>query len=279
VYIYYTGGNYIDAARTTQIASALDGAGPALVTTEVNYASDPATIAAVKLQVIAIDHCDKCLTVLAPKDGDMAGVDAILGDTNVYPNGKTMAEMVDIVGFGFRANDYPTCDANAAIAESVKFSRDILKAYSKPTIWLYAGASEGGNSDGTCRFEANAVHNFYQEIFSNAQALASAGVIGVSFYEYADRSGPLPCSPGQGCEFGIVTGAGEKYPEINSFATMCKNYGGSAGSGNPNEETDWRPLLIFSRNAEGSKCNMFDINKGFTISSTDACDIKGWLLP
>jgi len=73
---------------------------------------------------------------------------------------------VDAVGFGFRANDYKDCSVENVVGTNYLFSRDILREYSKPTIWLYAGASEGNNFDGSCSWDAGMVHRFYENIYA-----------------------------------------------------------------------------------------------------------------
>lgn len=273
LYIYYTGGQFIDAGRTAQIAKAFDnadvgfasakGAGPVMITTEAEFdSSDDAAVAAVRAQVAAIkNNCDKCLTVLAVKSGDTAALEKILG-----PPGIPTPEyaMVDAVGFGFRANDYPAsynCNIDKIINDNFQFSRYILSKYQKPSIWLYAGASQGSNAEGSCEFSAQDVHSFYQTIFQYTQGLASSGIMGVSFYEFTDQSGPLPCTDEEGCGFGVMSAgpdpqnpqAVQKHPELNTFARMCRYYG----------NVDYRSALVFSRNSYGTSCDFMVNTKMF----------------
>ncbi|MCX8175198.1 MAG: hypothetical protein N3E51_03265 [Candidatus Micrarchaeota archaeon] len=246
LYIYYTKGQYIDESRTRQIAKALNGAGPAILTTEVDFdSSNSEQVEAVKKQILAYQDCEECLTALALKSGDYHGLELFLEDPTIYPNGKNLSEMIDLVGFGFRANDYKTCDVEKIIGENYLFSRQILENYSKPSIWLYAGASQGKNVDGKCTFTAQKVHNFYQRLFSLAPALANSGVIGVSFYEFIDRTGPLPCNDVQNCEFGVMKPDGQKHPEINTWSRLCKYYG----------TEDVRNPIIYPRNGKSPLCD------------------------
>lgn len=267
LYIYYTKGEHIDPARTAEIAKAFDdasvdplglqkGAGPVMITTEVDLDSaDDAAIALVRAQIAAIHNtCDKCKTVLAVKSNDKVALAKLLG-----PPGFHTAEydMVDVVGFGFRANDYPSsyrCNVDKIINENFQFSRYILSQYQKPTIWLYAGASQGKNIDGECEFSAEAVHSFYQSIFKYTQGFASSGMLGISFYEFTDGSGPLPCTNDEGCGFGFVEASEDpantqpiqKHPELNTWSSLCRYYGSL------NEE---RSPLVFSRNSYGTSCD------------------------
>src|SRR3989344_9536504 len=286
LYIYYSGGQFIDSARTAKIAKAFDnaevgfasakGAGPRMITTEADFSSswDDTAADAVRAQVSAIkSNCAKCLTVLAVKSGDTAALEKILGAP-----GSPTAEyaMVDAVGFGFRANDYPAsyrCSIDKIINDNFQFSRYILSKYQKPTIWLYAGASEGKNADGSCGFSAQDVHSFYQSIFSYTQGLASSGVMGVSFYEFTDQSGPLPCTDEEGCGFGVMTAgpdpldpdAVQKRPELNTFSRLCRYYG--------NE--DYRSALVFSRHSYGTSCDFMSNTKMFRAVPDEINTDKG----
>ena len=254
VYIYYTNGMAIDSVQTGKIAKAFDdaGVGPAIITTEIDFnSSDPIAVQNVTRQISAIhDNCEQCLTVLAVKSNDTHALKEILGDPGCYLTNPISCTpeygMVDIVGFGFLANEYPTCSLDTIIGANVDFSRTILQNYSKPSIWLYAGASEGNNSDGSCFWSNQSVHNFYNNIFSTTPYFPSAGVIGVSFYEATDGSGPLNCSAGAGCDYGIFHANGsQKHPEINSWADYCKKFG---------VNQSFRSPLLFSRNGRGSVC-------------------------
>lgn len=254
IYIYYTGGMKIDPARTGEIAQAFNAAdaGPALITTEVGWDGlDAASASLIKQQLLAIDSCDKCLTVLAVQPGDYHALASIMGvpgnlDHNYY-------DRIDAVGFGFRANDYPDCNMNRIIDENLRFSQYILHNYSKPSIWLYVGASEGNGSaggpdDGGCSWNANDVQDFYSELLSQTGGLASSGVLGMSAYEFVDRSGPLPCVGGEDCDFGMLLANGtQKHPELNSWSDMCQQV---------NVNSFARGPLIFSRNGQGGVCDL-----------------------
>jgi len=265
IYIYNTGGTAIDPQRTLEIASMFDAndTGPVMLTTELGLNSTNASqIAAVKSQILALDNCTSCITVLAVQPWDTKALDEIFGDNQVYPdhNYHTLGEMVDAVGFGFRANDYQTCNINRILYSNLDFSRLILENYSKPTIWLYAGISEGKNVDGTCDFSPANAHNFYQSIFGLSQALASSGIIGVSFYEFVDGTGPLQCNGVQGCEFGVIKGDGmQKHPEMNSWSSLCQFYG-TAGA---------RPPIVYSKNGKGSTCDFSIDAKMYTFLSSE----------
>jgi len=251
LYIYYTEGKAIDPSRTQEIASAFQAAdiGPVFVTTEVWLnSSDDNAISNVKQQLYNIRHfCTKCMTVLAVKPNDYNALYKVIG---VPPDGidTTMLDSIDAAGFGFRANDYPHCDADRIIYENLNFSRYILKNYNKPTIWLYAGASEGNNSDGSCQWDGTMVSGFYQELLTRTGGLASSGVLGMGFYEFVDGSGSLPCNGVQGCSFGMLSANGsQKHPQMNAWADMCQEVGANSEYRNP---------LIFSRNGQGSSCEV-----------------------
>lgn len=249
IYIYYTGGKGIDPAQTGRIASELNGAGPAIITTELNFnSSDANAVSLVKQQLVAIKaSCPDCLSVLAVQSGDLEGVRKVLNDTSLY-NGKTLWNLTDMVGFGFRANDYATCSDREIIYHNMAFSQRIMQNLSKPTIWLYVGASEGNSSDGGCTFDAAGVHRFYQDLFAATAGLSSSGVVGMSMYEFYDRSGPLPCNGVQGCDFGVYLANGsQKHPEMNTWSGMCQLFANG----------DYRSPLMFSRNGQGYACDIF----------------------
>lgn len=260
VYIYYTDGKEINNVRTSEIAAAFNNGGvgnsgevgPALITTELNLdSSDPdfqQKAASVKDQIIALDNCDKCLTVLAVKSGDTEALKEIFGDPLCYIGG-TCTELynkTDIIGFGFLANEYPSCNLNDIIGENFRFSRTILQNYSKPSIWLYAGASIGNNSYNNCSWDAGKVHDFYKNIFAITPSFPSAGVMGVSFYEATDGTGPFNCTDGAACDYGLFyTNGSQKHPEMNSWATFCQDFA----------TQDARPKLLFSKNGRGAVCD------------------------
>lgn len=252
IFIYYTGGKAIDPARTAQIAKAFNDAdvGPAIITTEAVWdGSDTSSAALVRQQILAMDACDKCLKVLAIRQNDYSALYNVLGMPGNID--KSIYDRVDAVGFGFRANDYPQCNIDRIIYENSNFSRYILAKYGKPTIWLYFGASEGNSSignysDGGCDWTANKVQDFYSEIMARAGGLASNGVLGMSAYEFVDRTGPLPCNGVQGCDFGMLLANGsQKHPELNGWSEMCQVL---------NVESVARRPLIFSQNGQGSAC-------------------------
>ena len=215
LYIYSTNGTAIDRVRTKQIATNLSGIGPVMLTTELGLnASDAAAVQNVKWQIYETKrNCPKCLAVLAVQSGDVDAVRAVLDDPATIYGGSNISSLIDLVGFGFRANDYPDCNVNRIIGYNLGFSRYLLRNYSKPTIWLYVGASEGNNIYGKCSFSPAAVREFYQSIFTGSQGFASSGVAGASFYEFSDQTGPLPCAAGEGCDFGVLLQNGsQKHP-------------------------------------------------------------------
>jgi len=263
LYIYYTNGSKIDPAWMGAFAKSLNdnGAYPALVATEVNFnLSDPAAVSNVKQQIVQIkQNCPKCLSVLSVSSGDYNATNAVLSDPALY-GGRNLSNLTDIVGFGFRANDYPSCSPSLILGENIQFSHTILANYSKPTVWLYVGASEGNNTGGSCSFSNQTVHEFYQTAFSSIPGLVSSGVIGMNFYEFTDRTGPLPCADGEGCDFGVINASGqEKHPEMNTWSSLCQFVG-----------TDtYRNPVVFSRNGRGFVCDVFDNWNIYTQVSTE----------
>ncbi|MCX8194957.1 MAG: hypothetical protein N3G22_02515 [Candidatus Micrarchaeota archaeon] len=267
IFIYYTNSTYISADTTIKIAKEFErdgGVGPVLVTNEINFnsSSDP-QLRAVRAQIIALDSCKKCLTVLAVKSGDYNALEKLLGDSTKYPTlsgvYKNISEMVDIVGFGFRNTDYKNCSVAQIISENFDFSRNITITYGKPTVWLYVGISQGKSIDGSCEWTETKVHDFYQNLFAITDAMSSAGILGFSLYEFSDGHGPLPCNGIQGCTFGLFDSSGaQKHPEINSWSTPCQYFGTSRH----------RSAMIFSKSGYGSKCEAWKNVGIFNILSS-----------
>jgi len=258
IYIYYTGGEEISPARTGEIAQAFNsaGTGPVILTTEAGWdGTNTVQAGLVKQQVLAIDSCDKCMTVLAVRLNDYQALYNVMGvpgnlDYGIY-------DKIDAVGFGFRANDYPTCNKDQAIFEAINFSRYILQKYNKPTIWLYVGVSEGNSSAGGegvmggCNWTQENVQDFYSSLMARTGGLGSAGVLGMSAYEFVDRTGPIPCNGVQGCDFGMLLANGsQKHPGLNSWADMCQEV---------NMRSMTRKPLIFSRNGQGYVCDTSEL--------------------
>jgi hypothetical protein len=249
LYIYYTEGKAIDPARTQDIASAFEAAdsGPVFITTEVWLnSSDDNAVSGVKQQLYNIRHfCTDCMAVLAVKQNDYNALYKVIG-----PPGAEDPEVlsdIDAIGFGFRANDYSHCSSDRILHDNLNFSSYILTNYSKPSIWLYVGASEGNSSNGECQWDSVMVSNFYQELLTITGGMASSGVLGMGFYEFVDGSGSLPCNGVQGCDFGLVNAKGEqKHPQMNAWADMCQEIGTVGG---------YRVPLIFSRNSKGAVCD------------------------
>jgi len=249
LYIYYSGGKGISFSRSREIASSFqaDNTGPVMLTTEVWLnGSDDSEVASVRQQVDALRMCDKCMVILAVKPNDYGALYKLLGVPGAIDH--SIYDKIDAVGFGFRANDYAHCDSAEIIHENINFSRYILQKYNKPTIWLYVGASEGNSSDGSCQWTGESAADFYQEIMGQTGNLPSAGVLGMSLYEFVDGTGPLPCNGVQGCDFGMLLANGtQKHPVMNAWSDMCQEIG---------ENSEYRTPLIFSKNGQGSACDV-----------------------
>ncbi|MCX6771454.1 MAG: hypothetical protein NTX79_05355 [Candidatus Micrarchaeota archaeon] len=269
LYIYYTNGEDIDVTRTADIAKAFNAAdvGPAILTTEAGWdGTDADAVGKVKAQIEALQTCKKCLKVLALKPSDYTALYSIFGMPGNIDS--TFLDKVDAVGFGFRTNDYPHCDMDRIIYENVNFSHYILSKYSKPTIWLYVGASEGNSSIGNestggCEWDSAKVSLFYKELLARTGDLASAGVLGMSQYEFIDRSGPIPCNALQGCDFGMrFQNGSQKHPELNTWSDMCQEV---------NVRSEERKPLIFSRNGQGGMlCDSPDLQNSQALMHSGA---------
>ena len=264
IYIYNTNGTAIDYQRSLDIATAfgnyVHGTGPAILVSDPFFnSSDPMSVQSVTRQIDAFrEGCPKCLVALGVRSGDELALENVLG-TAAAP--KPVKSKVDMVGFGFRNTDYVNCSPDDIIYENFHFSRVVLENYSLPTLWLYVGASKGqpANNSSNCNWTDESVHNFYQAIFLKTQALASSGVIGMSFYEFSDRTGPLPCAPNQGCDFGLLYGNGsQKLPAMNTWWRACNLFANDT----------YRSPLMYSSNGQSTSCdflqnrNMYNLFAG-----------------
>ncbi|MCX6769439.1 MAG: hypothetical protein NT051_02035, partial [Candidatus Micrarchaeota archaeon] len=131
LFIYYSPNNAIDYRRSGDIASAFSGSGPVMITTQANVdGATPANIDNVRRQIREMNRtCPNCLVVLAVKSGDYNTLEQLLSDPTSPTLMSSEYNITDLIGFGFRTNDYPTCNADEILFENLKFSRDILKKY------------------------------------------------------------------------------------------------------------------------------------------------------
>jgi hypothetical protein len=258
VYIYYTKGEAIDEARAREIGQRLNGVGPVIISTEVEF--DPAKIEEVKRQVIAIDHeCPDCLVAVTPRLNDFPSLDAL------FFADPAVADKIDIVGQGVVLNDNPsTCNIETLIGERMYFSRRILQRYAKPSIWLYFGISPQQRDPAAgvqCTWSDIDAARGYTYLFQMSQALVSSGVIGVLNYQYADGLDPKPCV-GAACDFGLVEinpithQAEQKLPQFRGWFEGCRKYVGSDG-GVENAQSP----VVYSRNGKGNVCTFGGSNR------------------
>jgi|GEM_PF-6406625 hypothetical protein len=188
VYVLYSGGKAISATRAAQIADKFNGAGPVIITTEINF--DESKTAEVAAQAIYMKSvCPNCLIAVAPKMGDVKSLDAVM---------KVAATSIDLVAVGVDSNYYSfaDCDQTRLMFYARNFSQYAMKTYSKPSIWPYIMIEEGKrNNADTCNWEDNSTA-MLNSFFFLTDLLPSLkyGVVGVAKYSYTGFSNPLNCS-------------------------------------------------------------------------------------
>lgn len=188
MYVLYSEGKAVSAARASQIAVLFQGKGPAILTTEINFEFDKAS--EVAQQAINMKkYCSNCLIAVAPKMGDLKSLDEVM---------KLASGSIDLVAVGVDSNYYPfaDCDATRLVMYARNFSQYAMKEYSKPSIWPYIVIEEGTrNNADTCNWEENstAMVNSYFFLTDLLPSL-KYGVIGVSKYTYTPFVNPLNCS-------------------------------------------------------------------------------------
>ncbi len=113
-------------------------------------------------------------------------------------NGNTLAgghPLVDLIGVGFIANEddsIPACSAEAEVGKYMSYSRAVLQAYYKPSVWYAVGISPGATNTPGCAFSPTDVGNAYDTMMGEIAGFVSSGVIGVAPYRFLDSSQGLP---------------------------------------------------------------------------------------
>ncbi|MBI5051355.1 hypothetical protein HZC08_01210 [Candidatus Micrarchaeota archaeon] len=194
VYVLSAKDTLITPGKAGQIAKSLSGAGPVVITTQINFdafgtkTKDDA-IEVIKDQIRKIDeNCPECLIAVTPKMGDEEALTAILSDI-------TLSTKVDFIAFGVDSRFSRTCDAAKLLGDATQFSQYGLSTYGKPSIWVYMMVeNKGKNRDGTCIWDPNEQPRLFNSIFStDLPVLVKNGVVGISPYAYYDVDNPLGC--------------------------------------------------------------------------------------
>ena len=232
LFILYSSGKAVDPNQAGKIAAELNGVGPAIITTEINFnGSNSEVLTNVSNQLIQMKHnCPDCLIALAPKLGDFKSVDAILSNRQLW-------DSTDIVAFGIDSRDFDTCDPAMLYLTALNFSQYILYTHHKPTLWAYV-LIDRGYDNGRCMWTNESATKAYSDLIDYAPAYVDAGVMGASLYSLQGL-GPLECD-----DCGIMKNRTTPIqPYEGAWFYNCQQYYSTRG----------RLPLVFS-DAPGSYC-------------------------
>ena len=204
--------------------------GPVVVTPEFRYDDkDQDAVNAVKGQIdVLFLDCKKCMVALAPRQYDtveekMNALDAVLLDSGGMPN--EYADKVDIIGQEMLFSPDKNCDFYKQFDEALDFSRQVVRKYAKPVVWLLFGISDSARPDGSCKWTRKDVAEYYKYVFSNTEEMVSSGIIGAVQNGIMDHI-PIKLRDGDAsCRFGLLdTLEQRKQPIFESWFNACQFY-------------------------------------------------------
>jgi len=269
VYLLYSKGQDVSPAKARQVAESLNGAGPVIISTEVNFDENDASRVVQQVNEIK-SACPKCLVMVSPKDLALSNLGAPYGNDGRSALEAVMSQVgdkVDIIGQGTFANEYPydpmnetrsggLCSPYTVLYARIKNSRDyVLKNYSKPILWTYFGVAAGENTGNTCIWTEESAADLYNLIFSASPYLANAGIIGVAPYSMTPGGGPLTCPGAEYCSKSslMITSYFQRTPQFGAWFDACQKYSGQ-GQTSPSRSVP----ILFPENGVGS-CNYVNV--------------------
>lgn len=244
VYVLYSGGkavNNIESAR--KVAESLNGLGPAIITSEINY--DSKDVAAVAAQVKEMKKaCSECMIALAPKMGNAQDMNAVMG---------IAGQSVDLFAVGvdslyFNDTIY-MCSPSQLLYTARNFSQYGLATYGKYSIFPYMAVREGDimtykNPDTdqvspVCAWEPNSnamMSSFF--FLTDIRNVLADGVIGAARYDYTGAFDPLNC--GEKCseaypDYTKDNGLKNNEPIYSHWYGFCELYAQDDPSQKPNK--------------------------------------------
>ena len=236
VYLLYSNNTNVSAERAGQIANELNGLGPVILTTEMDFdSSKPEIIEAVRKQIDEMRaNCPdntECMIAIAPKMNDMKAVDELFSDPDTL--GKT-----DLVVYGINTHHSKTrCDVKWVLQqEAANFSKEIVLKYQKPSLIAYALYDTGPNgaedtpenrlNEYYCDWTPVAVDEAYNYFFpAAAGTLSRSGIIGYAPYALYPDYGPLECNDCAMTTYDINTGGPKNdTPRFEQWFAWCQKY-------------------------------------------------------
>ena len=219
-----------DVDRAREIARALNGQGPVIITAEAEFnSSNGNDISIVVDQIEAMkSECTNCLIALAPQYNDTEGVKLVF-------DRLSSPDRVDIVAYGINTHSpfsNADCTGPAIFREATKFSEHILFTHRKPTLITYMyfkpnvpTPNKGCEwTDYTISDPSNP-QNAYTFFFSGGAMakLVTAGTIGAAIYAYDPaESDPFYCPAGDDGKNSCAVGRNEN--SLKSFFSPCQNF-------------------------------------------------------
>ncbi|MFH1470813.1 MAG: hypothetical protein ABIF01_03630, partial [Candidatus Micrarchaeota archaeon] len=265
VYIFYTNStlsamNVNDIQRfTSNFKEGVNELGPIVICPEFGYNSTK--LGAVGRQrlvdmIRAIrQECSKCMIMLAPQEGDIAGLSAIL-DNPVY--GAEMNSTVNIIGQSWTLNKDEQCSFYTSLNKTMNFSRSALSRYQKPTLWAYLAAANTTNALGTCEWREEDIADAFDMVYINTPGLVAAGGIGLGHFQLLDGNDIIHECSGTDCDLGLMTrGEGQKQPMFNRWFKRCLGYHSvELGTGGEVKTILKTPIVFNTYGDSGSECNI-----------------------
>jgi len=263
VYLLYSNNTNVSVRRAGEIANELEGLGPVIITTEMDFdSSKPEIIEAVRDQIDEMRaNCPdrtQCMIAIAPKMNDMKAVDELFSDPETL-------DKTDLVVYGINTHYSKTrCDVKWVLQkEAADFSEEIVLRYQKPSLIAYALYDVGPNGaedtpenrrDGYyCDWTPVAVDEAYNYFFPAAAATISrSGVIGYAPYALYPDNGPLECNDCAMTEYDIQTGGPKNdTTRFKNWFGWCKEYKNKA-------EKAGGLFAAFPNSTGGGACNFMN---------------------
>ncbi|MBN1169623.1 hypothetical protein JXA56_01230 [Candidatus Micrarchaeota archaeon] len=210
VYILYSEGENINAARAGEIGRSLanDGqslyqgfltpgpVGPNIVVTEIDY--DISDAGQIIEQIRAVKNAcgDACWVAVAPKIGDTEALDAVMASAG---------DQVDVIAFGVNGNYVDACSSGRISSQKmmnqvVNFTEYAVYTYGKPALIPYIMFDPDTTDINGCVWKESDVTAAYGAFIPGGiQRLRKIGVIGFAPYSFNSTSfgsvsNPLKCA-------------------------------------------------------------------------------------
>lgn len=204
LYILYSKGEHIDVESATKIAQTLNGVGPAIITTEIDFDSNVEdNLQNIRAQIKAMKNaCPNCLIAVAPRMGDIEGLNKIFEDDEAK-------QKTDIVAYGINSRySNSNCPEEESAQElipliyneALAFSKNVMTIHGKPTLIAYILFDSEKPTLKECQLSEKIIYNpensynaYSYFFFPMLPSFIEAGTIGVAPYKFKTAFDPLEC--------------------------------------------------------------------------------------